>query len=884
MHTPASNPLLQPEQLLRYMPGVQHQRQELRLIEAAWDNLSLLSSLSTLSSKASAGGDLAQARRDFAALSEEMMRGLATEALKTALDDLGSRAQVCIDILVRNLFERTADIGFFATDGAMADYLAQPDPALRPALESRLRDYASKYTVYDNIYLFDTQAQLQACLTAQAAHSLPTSASDTAFLAEVQASHAAYTEHYAVHDFCTAASPSLLYAQPVAVAGHAQGVMCLQFKLADEAGAIFAQVQGDNPQGQDVVLALVDAQGAVIHSSDALQLPLGWRLPQATAAGTFTLRHLGRKYLTVVRDTLGFQGYAGPGWRGLAMLPLDSAFESDADEARSALMDEVAAHPDFLAGELSHIPKRSAAIQSALERSVWNGLLELNRTATDSSESARDTLFAKTLLSEIGATAQKTAAAFASALHDLQKVVMRSVLRDAHSRAELAMQILDRNLYERANDCRWWALTPQFATTLIAGSAGCKSATAVLEQINSLYTVYACLVLFDRQGRVIAVSRPDQAEQVGQVLDEPWVAHTLRQGNGQDYSVSSYGPSRFYADGPTFVYTAAVRDPQSRQGAALGGIAIVWDATGQMQSILGDCAAGLDAQDLLAFVDASGQVLHASGPDGLRQHLPALRTAQTGQPVIDLQGQLYGLGDAPGRGYREFGSSDSYRHGLRCLSLRHLCARQDSRLATPNLPAAQAGQRTAAEYHLQLATFTIAGHWLGIDARHILKAAPDTTVMSAGSARPPLLGFTQIGKQVYPVVELRSVITDYTGPLSRDADPTRQMLVLRLPPDNGNGSSSGSGKGREFALRVDTLGSMLDIDSRQLQALHASADPGAAPMVDAVVSVGNDASSKQPLLCRMSLAWLQQCTNGELVPQDLDALTAPLPAARSARE
>jgi hypothetical protein len=136
------------------------------------------------------------------------------------------------------------------------------------------------------------------------------------------------------------------------------------------------------------------------------------------------------------------------------------------------------------------------------------------------------------------------------------------------------------------------------------------------------------------------------------------VAHTLRQGNGQDYSVSSYGPSRFYADGPTFVYTAAVRDPLSRQGAALGGIAIVWDATGQMQSILGDCAAGLDAQDLLAFVDASGQVLHASGPDGLRQHLPALRTAQTGQPVIDLQGQLYGLGDAPGRGYREFGSSD----------------------------------------------------------------------------------------------------------------------------------------------------------------------------------------------------------------------------------
>ncbi len=83
---------LKPEQLLRYMPHVQQQRQELRLVEAAWDNLALLSSLSRLSSKASASSDLGRARHDFAALSGEMMQGLSIEALNNVLHDPETQA------------------------------------------------------------------------------------------------------------------------------------------------------------------------------------------------------------------------------------------------------------------------------------------------------------------------------------------------------------------------------------------------------------------------------------------------------------------------------------------------------------------------------------------------------------------------------------------------------------------------------------------------------------------------------------------------------------------------------------------------------------------------------------------------------------------------
>ena len=869
-----SDALTSAEPWLRYMPAAQHQRQELRLVESAWDHLSLLSSLSLLSNKSSSGSDLAQARQDFAALSAELMRGLANEALKNRVDDLLARAQVCIDVLVRNLFERTADIGFFATDVGVADYLAAPDPLQRPALESRLREYASKYTVYGNIYLFDAEGRL--CASLQPVPEAPASLQqDQAFLQSVLQDTDPYVEHYGVHGFSGSGVPTLVYAHHVAVQGQRVGVVCLEFRLADEMPAIFDSIQaGATPeQGDDAVLALVDATGRVLASSDTLQLPPGWLLPQADAAGVRTLRHLSRPYLMVVRDTQGFQGYAGPGWRAVALLPLDVAFDDVAQEDHTALVVELAGQTDLLSDELRDIPRRSVAIQSALERSVWNGLLELKQLGVAGGEgqaSERDLQFAKTLLSEIGVTARKTAEVFAGALRDLYSVVARSMLRDAQSRAALAMQILDRNLYERANDCRWWALTPQFASTLAAGTVGCEQATAVLRDINSLYTVYSSLVLFDRQGRVLAVSQPEQARHAGTQLDESWVAACLRLRSGQDYVVSDYAPSRFYEQGPTFVYAAAVHDPQNASGPALGGIAIVWDAAAQLQSILADCAVGTGSQDVLAFVDARDQVLYTTGDATVLERSEAVEFCRTGGRMVNLQGHLYGVGVARGQGYREFRAQDGYEHGFSCLALRHLCERRPMAPAVPS-PTPAAAARVEAGQRVQMATFLLGTHWLGLDAAHVVTAAPDVAVLRAGAVPEPFLGMAQIGARVCAVVDLRAVVRGSEKPVevTRAADPNRQLVVVRV--------SLGEDREREFALRVDALGPMLDLDRRAFQALSLG-DAATTPLIDAVLSVPTAGAARaQGMLCRVSLPWLQRCARGTLDgagPQDLEALIA----------
>ncbi len=863
---------------LKYMPKVQFRRQELRLVEAAWDNLSLLSSLSHLSSDASSGSDLSRARQDFSALTDEMMRGLESEGLKNALENLGSKAQVCIDIMVRNLFERTADIGFFATDPIIAEYLSQTDPSMRVGMETRLREYAGKYSVYNGIYLFNAQGRLRASLAPRPDLEQIQHPSDLLFLRAVKSSSSPYIEHYAPHHFCTVGdspcAPTLLYAHRVEANSRTVGVLCLQFDLAHEMPTIFNAVHGTASTGDGVVLAVVSAEGFVIGTSDAMQLPINWRIPQACQAGSSTVRHLGREYLLVVRDTNGFQGYNGPGWRSLAMMPMDMAFDDEDGLEGSALMVQAARSTDLLADELRNIPRHSAAIQASLERSVWNGLLDISRLESQhATVQAHDVTFARILLSEIGNTAHKTAQAFSNSLQDLHSVVMRSVLRDAQGRASLAMQILDRNLYERANDCRWWALTPQFVETLRSGTLACPQATQVLTYINSLYTVYTTLFLFDREGRVIAVSNPDQAHHVGRILQEDWVAQTLKLNTQDDYAVSPFTSNPFSGESSTFVYAAAVRDTEYKNTPVIGGIGIVWDGASQLASILTDCASQASSENLLAFVDANGHLVASLGNAQLLPDPQAVAYCQRDGRIVELAGALYSVGIHSGYGYREFRLRDGYAHGLSCIVLKNLCQSQSCATVTRAHRSGGQTHQVEAGHGLQMASFVVDGHWLGLPAAQVVLAAEDAEIISTSRAHPPFAGMTMIGGKVYPVIDMRSVIKRSAHAainrftLSSESESARQMIVVRV--------STTADSTHDLVLRVDTLGEVLEVDTRKIQDMNMIKAESSYGLIDAVMPVPGSKdhqANDHALLCRLSNLWLQQSVEAalqDLIPADL---------------
>src|SRR6185437_6931101 len=153
---------------------------------------------------------------------------------------------------------------------------------------------------------------------------------------------------------------------------------------------------------------------------------------------------------------------------------------------------------------------------------VWNGSVRLSLADHG------DSTFAKALLREISNMGRKTTEVFEHSIEELHETVVSSVLHDSQFMASLASELLARNLYERANDCRWWALDATLVGRL-NGAEGCdnEAATRVLQHINSLYTVYHCIVLFDAEQQIVVTSRPEYAHLIGTAVNEPWAAQTL---------------------------------------------------------------------------------------------------------------------------------------------------------------------------------------------------------------------------------------------------------------------------------------------------------------------------------------------------------------------
>lgn len=98
------------------------------------------------------------------------------------------------------------------------------------------------------------------------------------------------------------------------------------------------------------------------------------------------------------------------------------------------------------------------------------------------------------------------------------------------------------------------------------------------------------------------------------------------------------------------------------------------------------------------------------------------------------------------------------------------------------------------------------------------------------------------------------------------------MVLVRVPLVNGGT--------RDFILRVDALGAMLDLDRRALRPVGVAGGPAGTALIDAVVPVptsGGGKPGQQGLLCRISARWLLQCALGALTEgpaHDVDALVA----------
>lgn len=837
------------EDLANHFKKVNDFRTHIYQLQHAWDSLALMAQLS------GTGSEMEETRSAFNTISNDVLRHLSQETLHKTAAQLSSKAFEIINLLVRNLFERTADIGFFATDDDVREYLEMQAADTLDAddlhrLEYRFQEYQKKYTVYENIVLFDAQGHML--------HQLD----DTQTMLNhyhpivelAKQSTEPYVERFYETEINGRMRKSLVYAHEVRSKDESRslGVVCLCFKFVNELDTIFHNLISHNDW---TIGVLLDEERNVIASSDPYQIPLGINLCVDTDTDWFITRFSGREYLCVTKQSEGYQGYLGPGWLGQAMIPIEHAFNQSIHDIESSIdaetLRKVMRSPLIFSESLLNIPKQAANIQSKLNQSVWNGnIWQSNYVNTQQKN------FSKSLLSEISHTGHKTQKIIENMVSELYQTVVSVMLENSSFYAQLAVEIMDRNLYERANDVRWWALTHVFRELLAKASLADEDKqkmTAVLSYINSLYTVYDNLIVFDRKGEVIAVSNTQYAHLIGQSLADEWVGRTRSCTSTQDYVVSQFEPTPLYNDKPTYIYAAPIRHLDGN--SIVGGIAIVFDSTPQFQAMLRDVIPR-DKTDtpvsgsFTLFVNDQLSVIASTHRDftigDTFELMPAITKLKEGDQLFDIavyQNTYYAVGARAAYGYREFKSEqDSYRNKVVALiftplgkvdEINQRILAEEQVIHNKFNPSlfAQSGQDSQ-EY----ATFYVGDSWLGIEARLVREAIDEEQLRTLPESAPFIAGMHTYRDGVIPVIDLARMLghphyfTDY-----------RQIVVIE------DQASS-----LKFGVFVSALGEIPYLSANQIQPMNtffrgASNNPG--------IAIANLAQNSMLTLITASSLW-----------------------------
>ena len=666
-------------------------------------------------------------RTGLVQLERDLVANMVSEKVRQVTREAATRAQYALDLLVRNLFERTADVGFLAADLDLCRFLARlaaGEAPEREAARRRLVAYRDKYTVYDDIVLLapdgavllraDPDAELEASCDPLVAATLAAPG---------------YVETFRASDLRPGAPHALLYSQAMRDpdSGAILGVLCLSFSFEHELDAIFKAYGGADRRAN---MLLLDAGDRVVKSLDPLWIAPGVRVP-VNLEGDMAPRLLaGREYLVATAISQGYQGYPGPpGWKVQVMAPLELAFRGAHPDAAAQLA------PRMLQGLLSHAHTFSPALHAlmasvlgatqAIKRIVWNGKVTSN--SADAATSGGNGRL-NPVLDQITETGERSDAAFSQSIQGLYQTVLASSLQEAGATAQLLVDMLDRSLYERANDCRWWALAGQLRQALADGDDPRQAETigALLAHINSLYTVYSRLFVYDRSGRIVAAT--GSQEVVGSHVASDTLGAVCGLRSEMEHYAEPFGASPLYDGRPTFVYHAAIRHPE-REAAVVGGIGIVFDSAVELRNMLDSGVAG--RADMQAFlVSPDGRVLCGTDPAWPagtrlaldRSLLDAAARHGAARRIVEHAGHYCVAACARAAGYREFRAGASREEPVLSVLLQSFGpVREEAELAA--LAGAER-VRQEHEHGRDYALFQVAGALMALDADAVIEALP----------------------------------------------------------------------------------------------------------------------------------------------------------------
>lgn len=830
--------------IIKYIEDVDKYREELGRLSSSWDIFALLGQLGDINV------DIGKTKENFLNLTSTLLNHLSEQTIKKVTQEMKFKSQVAIDVLIRNLFERTADIGFLATDddirNFIKDYVSdynQESALEKKEIQKRFKEYVAKYSVYFDIVLTNTNGKILTRLN----DDNKIDKIDNTFIQEVLNSSDEYVESYQDFNFLPQYDKNLVYSYKVKETNDPNskniGVLCLCFKFKNEMKDIFNHlVDSKNKE----VLLILDKEGTAIASSDREHISLGSKLPIIIDEAYKIVTFAGRDYIAKTSKTSGYQGFKGLKWYGHIMIPIEHAFLSDDlnnVEINDNIIESMMNNEQHFSKDLKEVFNKSKTIQENLSRVIWNG----NIAQSKQNSSNRD--FSKSLLNEIGVTGTKAN----SSLANLNQTIITSILKDSEFLSSLAIDIMDRNLYERANDCRWWALTSFFREALDdLDSINYKQEeiTSILKYINELYTVYTNLLIFDKNGKVIAVSNDKDKLLIGKVLTQDWVKKTLTLKDTSKYCVSKFEKTNLYDNESTYIYCSALRSTKN-ENQINGGIAVVFDSTPEFKAMLIETLPQNNQQEQIPgtfaiFTNRAKKIISSTNEDfqidnflDIEDKFFELKNAHKHSEIIEFKNKYYAIGAKCSMGYREYKSRvDDYVNDVLCFVFieigdvdvtHHLLYKEDNRFTN------QSTKKLFDETCTELATFNIGGKFLAVDAINVIESIGIESLEESidMNKKTHFKGMVLYKEKLISVLDIRDFINEPV-----DDDELNNIILLEYDKENIQHC---------IGIMVSTLASISIVKKDSIQHIQ-NHFIGGGTLVESLVDITESLQSKVAMI------------------------------------
>lgn len=180
------------------------------------------------------------------------------------------------------------------------------------------------------------------------------------------------------------------------------------------------------------------------------------------------------------------------------------------------------------------------------------------------------------------------------------------------------IDLIDRSLYERSCDVRWWATDDSLINAL---SKKTKEAYELVSKrlgiILNSYTVYFDLVLCDLDGNIVANGRPDTYKSIGMnAKNTEWFISAMKTNNGKEFGFQTVNKCSLVNNDLSLIFSCTVRERGDQNGAVLGILGVIFRWQDLAQKIVKSVPISDEEKDRtrICIVDENG-LLFADSKD-----------------------------------------------------------------------------------------------------------------------------------------------------------------------------------------------------------------------------------------------------------------------------